>query len=230
MLLNLSLNIICSSKFTVFLEFRSLKTSHFGTDNFYGQIRAKRGLVFIQLSVLCITIISSANKCSLRVLVFESILLTFSLGPLSWNRQDVSLNAWSRFDQQLSEKTDVSSIQSNKTSRFRFSTKYLKLKVVLQIVCLLPVLLVPKLIFYISTNELLSVALQCCDASRIKESSVRSRDRRQSYVNHLLPKNQKHSSGWLSPAQQWNGCCKMQMLRQSSKTLQSLGLTLPRSH
>ena len=124
----------------------------------------------------------------------KSILLTFSFGPLSWNRHDVSVNAWSRFDQQLSEKTDVSLTHSNKTSRFRFSTKYLKLKVVLQIVCLVPVLLVPKLIFFyqqmnfslriLKTLHLVhvrrsSVALQCCDASRIKESSVRSRDRRQ---------------------------------------------------
>ena len=55
------------------------------------------------------------------------------------------------------EKTDMNSIQSwsNITARFRFSIKYLKLKVVLQIVCLVPALLAPKLIFYISTNELL---------------------------------------------------------------------------
>ena len=85
----------------------------------------------------------------------ESIILTFGFGPLSWNKHDVSLNAWSRFDQQLSEKTDMSSTQSNKTPRFRCSIKYLKLKVVLQIVCLVSVLLAPKLVFYISTNELL---------------------------------------------------------------------------
>ena len=55
------------------------------------------------------------------------------------------------------EKTDMNSIQSwsNKTARLRFSIKYLKLKVVFQIVCLVPALLAPKLIFYISTNELL---------------------------------------------------------------------------
>ena len=39
-------------------------------------------------------------------------------------------------------------MQSNKTARFRFSIKYLNLKVVLQIVCLVPVLLAPKLILY----------------------------------------------------------------------------------
>ena len=75
-----------------------------------------------------------------------------------------------------------------------------------------------------------SIPLQWCNTLRIRVSSVRSPDHRQSYVNHLIPKNQKHSSGWLSPTQQWNVCCKMQILRQSSKTLQSLGLSLPRSH
>ena len=39
-------------------------------------------------------------------------------------------------------------MQSNKTARFRFSIKYLNLRVVLQIVCLVPVLLAPKLILY----------------------------------------------------------------------------------
>ena len=54
------------------------------------------------------------------------------------------------------KKTDMSSTQSNKTPRFRCSIKYLKLMVVLQkIVCLVSVLLAPKLVFYISTNELL---------------------------------------------------------------------------
>ena len=43
----------------------------------------------------------------------------------------------------------------NETPRFRFSIKYLKLKVVLQIVCLVPVPLAPKLIFYMSTSKLL---------------------------------------------------------------------------
>ena len=46
-----------------------------------------------------------------------------------------------------------------------------------------------------------SVDLQWCDASRIRESSVRSRDHRQSYVNYLIPKNHNHSSGWLSPTE-----------------------------
>ena len=54
------------------------------------------------------------------------------------------------------KKTDMNSTQSNKTARLRFSIKYLKLKVVLQMVCLVPVLLAPKLIFYMSTSELLS--------------------------------------------------------------------------
>ena len=43
----------------------------------------------------------------------------------------------------------------NETPRFRFSIKYLKLKVVLQIVCLVPVPLAPKLTFYMSTSKLL---------------------------------------------------------------------------
>ena len=46
-----------------------------------------------------------------------------------------------------------------------------------------------------------SVDLQWCDASRIRESSVRSRDHRQSYFNYLIPKNYNHSSGWLSPTE-----------------------------
>ena len=49
----------------------------------------------------------------------------------------------------------MNSTQSDKTAWFRFSTKYLKLRVVLQIVCLVPVLLVPKLILYMLTSELL---------------------------------------------------------------------------
>ena len=42
------------------------------------------------------------------------------------------------------------------------------------------------------------VALQWCNASRIGASSVRSRDHRQLCVNHLIPKYQKYSTGWLS--------------------------------
>ena len=175
----------------------------------------------------------------------KSILLTFSFGPLSWNRHDVSLNAWSGFDQQRSEKImwvqlnqikplgfDSPSNTSSWRLFFKSSVSYPcfwpqnSFSTYQQMNCSLRIL---KTLHLVHVRRS-SVALQCCDASRIKESSVRSRDRRQSYVNHLLPKNQKHSSGWLSPAQQWNGCCKMQMLRQSSKTLQSLGLTLPRSH
>ena len=64
-----------------------------------------------------------------------------------------------------------------------------------------------------------SVALQCYDALRINASFLRSSDHlhRQSYFNHIRLKNQKHSSAWLSATQQWNGCSKMQILRQSSK-------------
>ena len=70
MLVNLSLNIICSSKLKVFLDFRSLKTSHFGTGNVCGQISAH---IFAPNEGLCsysylsrVTIISSANKCIFR--------------------------------------------------------------------------------------------------------------------------------------------------------------------
>ena len=97
-------------------------------------------------------------------------LLTFSFQLLSWCRHNLSHNAWNRFHQQLLGKTDMNSTQSNKTARFRF-----KLKVVLQIVCVVHVLLAPKLIFYMSTSELLftnfkdaafssRVALQWCIA------------------------------------------------------------------
>ena len=69
----------------------------------------------------------------------------------------------------------MNSTQLNKTARFRFSTKHLKSKVVLQIVCFVPVFLDPKLIFYISTSELLFMnfknavfssrpTIQCCFA------------------------------------------------------------------
>ena len=192
---------------------------------------------------LCV-ILKCPHMSILRWFV-KSILLTFSFGPLSWNRHDVSLNAWSRFDQQRSEKImwvqlnqikplgfDSPSNTSSWRLFFKSSVSYPcfwpqnSFSTYQQMNCSLRIL---KTLHLVHVRRS-SVALQCCDASRIKESSVRSRDRRQSYVNHLLPKNQKHSSGWLSPAQQWNGCCKMQMLRQSSKTLQSLGLTLPRSH
>ena len=85
----------------------------------------------------------------------------------------MSITDWSRFDQQLSEKTEMSSIQSNEASRFRFSVKYLKLTVVLQIICLVPVPLAPNLIFYRSTSQLLLTnfkdaafsshpSVQCC--------------------------------------------------------------------
>ena len=92
----------------------------------------------------------------------------------------------------------------------------LKLKVVLRIVCLVPVFLAPKVISYMSRSDCSlrilktlhlvlvrwsSVSLQWCNASRIGASSVRSRDHWHSYVNHVIPNNQKHSSGWLSPTE-----------------------------
>ena len=43
-----------------------------------------------------------------------------------------------------------------------------------------------------------SVVLQWYNASRIGASSVRSSDHRQLYVNYLIPKYQKYSTGWLS--------------------------------
>ena len=87
----------------------------------------------------------------------KSVLLTLSFEPLFWYRHDVPLNAWSRFDKQLLEKTDMSSIKSNETPRVRFSIKYLKFKVVLQIVCLVTVPLAPKLIYSLYVNK--SIAL-----------------------------------------------------------------------
>ena len=63
---------------------------------------------------------------------------------------------------------------SNKTAWFRFSIKYLKLKVVLQIVCLVLALLAPKLIFYISSRHIFTnfkdaafsshLLIRCCFA------------------------------------------------------------------
>ena len=72
------------------------------------------------------------------------------------------------------KKTDMSSIHSNETPRFRFFIKYLKFKVVLQIVCLVPVPLAPKpFILHISTSQMLLTnfkdaafssqpSIQCC--------------------------------------------------------------------
>ena len=89
---------------------------------------------------------------------------------------------------------------SNKTAWFRFSIKYLKLKVVLQIVCLVLALLAPKLIFYISSRHIFTNFKDAAFSSHllIRLSSVRSRDHRQLCVNHLIPKYQKYSTGWLS--------------------------------
>ena len=129
------------------------------------------------------------------------VLLTLSFELLSWYRHNLSLDAWNWLDQQLLEKTDMTSTQSNKTACFRFLIKYLRLKVVLQMICLVLVLLAPKLIFYMSTCELLftnfkdtafilrlavqhSFAMMQCLENWV--SSVRWRDHRQSYVNHLI--------------------------------------------
>ena len=105
------------------------------------------------LLTVCISL-CAIRKCphiSLLRWFVKSVLLTFGFELLSWCRHNLWHNAWNRFHQQLLGKTDMNSIQSwwNKTARFRFSIKYLKLKVVLQIVCLVPALLAPKLIFYI---------------------------------------------------------------------------------
>ena len=90
---------------------------------------------------------------AMTCLKHSSYLLSFEL--LSWFRHSLSHNAWNRFDQQLLEKTDMNSIQSNKTTRFQFLIKHLKLQVVLQIVCLVPVPVAPKIIFYMSTSQML---------------------------------------------------------------------------
>ena len=130
--------------------------------------------------MVCVSL-CTIGKCSLYIIILrwfvKRYLLTFGFELLSWYRHNLWHNAWNRFHQQLLGKTDMNSIQSwwNKTARFRFSIKYLKLKVVLQIVCLVPALLAPKLIFYISTNELLFTnfkdaafsshpLIQCCFA------------------------------------------------------------------
>ena len=61
----------------------------------------------------------------------------------------------------------MNSTQSNKTTQFRFSIKYLKSKVVLQIVCLVTVLLAPKLIFFASKSELLFTNLKTLHLARV---------------------------------------------------------------
>ena len=124
---------------------------------------------------MCVSLCAIRNSPHIIILrwFIKRVLLTLSFEPLFWYRHDVSITDWSRFDQQLSEKTEMSSIQSNEASRFRFSVKYLKLTVVLQIVCLVPVPLAPNLIFYMSTSQLLLTnfkdtafsshpSIQCC--------------------------------------------------------------------
>ena len=66
----------------------------------------------------------------------------------------------------------MNSTQSNKTARFRFLIKYLKLKVVLQIVYSVSLLLAPKLTFYMSTIELLFSNFK--DAAFILRPSIQS--------------------------------------------------------
>ena len=97
----------------------------------------------------------------------KSVLLTLTFELLFWYRHSLLHNAWIRFDQQLLEKTDMNSTQSNKTAGFRFSIKYLKSKIVLKIVCLVTVLLAPKLIFYASKSELLFTNLKTLHLARV---------------------------------------------------------------
>ena len=61
----------------------------------------------------------------------------------------------------------MNSTQSNKTARFRFLIKYLKLKVVLQIVYSVSLLLAPKLIFFASKSELLFTNLKTLHLDRV---------------------------------------------------------------
>ena len=111
------------------------------------------------LLTVCVSL-CAIRKCPHIIILrwfIKRVLLSLSFEPLFWYRHDVPLNAWRRFDQQLSEKTDMSSIKSNEASRFRFSIKYLKFKVALQIVCLVPVPRAPKLIYSLYVNN--SIAL-----------------------------------------------------------------------
>ena len=121
----------------------------------------------------------------------KSILLTFSFGPLSWNRHDVSLNAWSRFDQQLSEKImwvqlnqikplgfDSPSNTSSWRLFFKSSVSYPcfwpqnSFSTYQQMNCSLRILKTLHLVHV----RWSSVALQCYDASKIRASFLRSSD------------------------------------------------------
>ena len=116
----------------------------------------------------------------------------------------------------------MNSTRSTLTARFRFSIKYLKLEVALHIVCLVPVLLAPKLIFYKSTSELIFTnfkdaafssrpSMQCCFAMmqwciiefgpRLSDHEITD-DHNKSIA--LYQRIKKHSSGWLSATEQ---CC-----------------------
>ena len=201
---------------------------------------------------MCVSL-GAIRKCSHTVgieLFYKGLLKSFYLPSALSFSPDIDTICHSRLEIDSTsscwKKTDMNSTQSNKTVRLRFSIKYLKLKVMFfkwsvsypcfwpqnsfstcqQVSCSLRILKTIHLLCILRS----SIPLQWYNTLRIRVSSVRSPDHRQSYVNHLIPKNQMHSSGWLSPTQQWNVCCKMQILRQSSKTLQSLGLSLPRSH
>ena len=134
----------------------------------------------------------------------------------------------------------MNSTQLNKTARFRFSTKHLKSKVVLQIVCFVPVFLDPKLIFYISTSELLFTnfknavfssrpTIQCCFAilECFENMGVVYQITRSQTIISLSPYSKESKA--LIQIKQYN-VGKMQLLRQSSQILQSLGLSMPRSH
>ena len=109
--------------------------------------------------MVCVSLCAIRKRPHIIILwwFIKRVILTLSFEPLFWYRHDVPLNAWRRFDKQLLEKTDMSSIQSNETPRSRFSIKYLKFKVVLQIVCLVPVPLAPKPIYSLYVNN--SIAL-----------------------------------------------------------------------
>ena len=127
--------------------------------NKLAEFKELHGKLWQVLLTLCVPL-CAIRKCPHMIILrwfIKRVLLTLSFEPLFWYRHDVSITDWSRFDQQLSEKTEMSSIQSNEASRFRFSVKYLKLTVVLQIVCLVPVPLAPKLIYFLHVNK--SIAL-----------------------------------------------------------------------
>ena len=76
--------------------------------NKLAEFKELHGKLWQVLLTLCVSL-CAIRKCPHIIILrwfVKSVLLTLSFESLFWYRHDVPLNAWSRFDQQLLEKTD----------------------------------------------------------------------------------------------------------------------------